>query len=848
MSKRHGPRRRQRCAVALMLIAALAVAACTGGSATAPTTTTPPPTTEPGGSARPAGLRGVSDTLALRLSQGRSQAAPVEPVPVVNGEPLDQATIDAIQARLPEWAGGESLQQTFNWPAQTLPPPRTGQTVDVPFPPPTTSRRQGRCAHRPLEVLRFQPEGDVAIAPFVSITFNQPMVPVGTLDQLDAADVPATITPDVPGRWQWIGTRTLRFDADVRSSIDRLPMATEYTVDDPRRHEVGHAARRSPNDVTFNFTTPPVPCSRSSPTGDSLPLDPVFVATFDQRSTPTPCSHRVLRRRRRRRERAAGHRGRDRGRRHRPADRRAARRGPLAGLPARRSAARRRGDHRRDRPRHAVGRRPADDRRGRTFTGRTYAPLRSTRSTAARRRSARRAATINVEFNNAARPGQFDPARSASTRQSPGMVVGVYGNTIDDQRRRPRPTRVHGHGPDGSTDIFGQTLATTADDTIDDRRGRRRSSSQFAQPLTTLDPLGRHALRSPSARSATTSSGSGCSRSTPSDWADYRQPTLERDHGQPDRPTPPDWPTLIDTTRRHDSEPDRLTETDDRSRRRARAATHRSRRRAGRADARRTAPNSNEYWQNRPTITWVQATDLGVDAVRRHRRAAWSGPPTCATGAPLAAVSASPAGADVGDDRRRWSRHACPLAIDGHVAGRATVATTRRCCPAVLRQTLAQRAVPDEAALVRLRRPPDLPAGRDRVDQGLGAPPHCRTDAQLQLIGDGATVDYTVADAQGNEIGNGRPRRQPARRVRPRASTIPPAPTSATPTSSSRLTVPRDLAFAASQHSFQIEEFRRPEFEVDARTRAPGRSSAPSRQPWPSTPTTTPAARSARRR
>jgi len=39
--------------------------------------------------------------------------------------------------------------------------------------------------------------------------------------QVAAADVPATITPAIAGRWQWIGTRTLRFDA-APGAVDRL--------------------------------------------------------------------------------------------------------------------------------------------------------------------------------------------------------------------------------------------------------------------------------------------------------------------------------------------------------------------------------------------------------------------------------------------------------------------------------------------------------------------------------------------------------------------------------------------------------------------------------------------------
>jgi len=48
-----------------------------------------------------------------------------------------------------------------------------------------------------------------AIAPFLNVTFSQPMVPLATLDELSAAEVPVQITPELPGVWKWLGTTTL---------------------------------------------------------------------------------------------------------------------------------------------------------------------------------------------------------------------------------------------------------------------------------------------------------------------------------------------------------------------------------------------------------------------------------------------------------------------------------------------------------------------------------------------------------------------------------------------------------------------------------------------------------------
>ena len=93
----------------------------------------------------------------------------------------------------------------------------------------------------PCRSLRYQPIGDVDIAPDLSVTFNQPMVPLTTLSQLDQADVPVKVTPALNGRWRWIGTRTLRFE--FTGADDRLPMATSYTVEVPAGTDVAEWAQ-----------------------------------------------------------------------------------------------------------------------------------------------------------------------------------------------------------------------------------------------------------------------------------------------------------------------------------------------------------------------------------------------------------------------------------------------------------------------------------------------------------------------------------------------------------------------------------------------------------------------------
>ena len=223
--------------------------------------------------------------LTVRLSEGTASGTQsLAVVTVVDGRPLTEAEISAVTDRLPPWDAGEDGDSLdFNRPAETLPPPRTGDTIDSPFPP-GSDVQAPEVDSGPLEVLRVQPEGEVGIAPFVSITFNQAMAPLATLAQLDEIDVPVTITPSLPGRWQWIGTRTLRFEHEPEV-FDRLPMATSYVVEIPAG-TTSQSGNELAEAVRFEFETPAPTMLPLTPRHDSLDLQPVFLARFDQRIDP----------------------------------------------------------------------------------------------------------------------------------------------------------------------------------------------------------------------------------------------------------------------------------------------------------------------------------------------------------------------------------------------------------------------------------------------------------------------------------------------------------------------------------------------------------------------------------
>ncbi len=223
--------------------------------------------------------------LQIRLSEGQAVPQTFQALPPVTGDPLTEAEIAQILARLPELMGQVDDSQPFRLPDELLPPPRPGQTITQTFPPPPTDYTPPAVPTGPLQVLRYSPEGDVGLAPFVNVTFNQPMVPLTDLQSLAAQNVPVNLTPALPGTWQWVSPQTLRFEVDS-AVIDRLPMATEFVAEIP----VGTTSLTGgqlAETVRWTFSTPPVRLVSSYPNYGSQPLEPIIFMEFDQLIEPT---------------------------------------------------------------------------------------------------------------------------------------------------------------------------------------------------------------------------------------------------------------------------------------------------------------------------------------------------------------------------------------------------------------------------------------------------------------------------------------------------------------------------------------------------------------------------------
>ncbi len=218
--------------------------------------------------------------LRFRLSEGAAskQSAPANRV--AEGQPLSEAETARLLARLPPLRTEAGAESGFSLRERSLPPPRAGQTVAAAFAPPAAeATRPPSVAPGPLEVLRSAPDGEVEVAPAVSLTFSQPMVAVSSQDEA-AAHVPVTLSPRVAGSWRWLGTQTLVFRPEAEGG--RLPAATVYTVEVPAgtKSAAGVTLARA---HTYSFSTPPPALKRKHPEGEGHARDAVIFMEFDQR-------------------------------------------------------------------------------------------------------------------------------------------------------------------------------------------------------------------------------------------------------------------------------------------------------------------------------------------------------------------------------------------------------------------------------------------------------------------------------------------------------------------------------------------------------------------------------------
>ena len=787
-----------------MVAIGLVVAACNDGGDTSPTTAgVPTPIGNDGTVAAGAAPR----LFGLRLSEGAAIGAVAEPTAVVEGDQLDPARIDEITARLPVWQDNGTQQQSFRWPIQSSPPPRTGETINEPFPPTETTPVEP-VDNGPLKVLRYQPIGDVPIAPYIAITFDQPMVSVGTVAQVNAIDVPVVIEPALDGSWQWIGTRTLRFDYSG-GLIDRLPMATEYTVTVPAGTASANGTKLAAA-VSWQFATPPPTVQSFTPEGDSLRLDQVFVATFDQRIDPGAVLATVHLR--------AG---------DNEVPVRLATPAEIDGDDNARgiSGAAEEGRWLAFRsvdplptdtaltidigPGTPSAEGPSTTTTAATHRGRTYAALKVQRVTCAYGAECEPGSALTVEFNNPLDSTRSDAGAVLVAPALAAAAAGIEYNTLVIRGATAAETEYSVTIPGSFTDVFGQTLGQ--DTTVQVTIGNARLSLQQYDVITTLDPFADTQQLSV----LTVNHDKLRVRifaADPAAFDEYLQYTWRRDSNENQLP---DWPVLSDATVTVAGNADSPVDT----------PIDLAGVLAGKPGqvmvlvepVPAVSPSSNDYYQNRPALTWVQSTQLGVDAISDARRAqVWA--TDLRTGVPVAGAAVRILGGAAGTtDVDGLASLDLPAVTD--TAG--VLIATSGDDTAILSMDAYRQDVRDESRWYVFDDRQVYRPGETMRVKGWVRRLTLSGAAELTAISADATVHYIATDSYGNQLIEGD---APLGTLGGFDLELALPDTADTGAASLSLEL-RDepgLMGGSTWHQFRIEDYRRPEFEVTTRPESEG--------------------------
>jgi uncharacterized protein YfaS (alpha-2-macroglobulin family) len=235
---------------------------------------------------RPQNVNIPGNGLEFRLSEGQEGAENRQTTAPAKGESLSESETANLLKRLPPVKAEQDDQQDFAKRAGTLPAPKNGKIVPVKFPADEERGTPKINAAATLEVVRFSPEGEIPIAPELSVTFSQPMVSVTSQEQA-AQIVPVRLTPEVKGKWRWLGTKTLLFDAE-----QRFPMATKFTATVPAGTKSATSAVLG-KEVSWTFTTPAPKVLQTFPADQVTNRNPLMFVSFDQQINPQAVLNKI---------------------------------------------------------------------------------------------------------------------------------------------------------------------------------------------------------------------------------------------------------------------------------------------------------------------------------------------------------------------------------------------------------------------------------------------------------------------------------------------------------------------------------------------------------------------------
>ncbi|MGQ9457426.1 MAG: Ig-like domain-containing protein [Anaerolineae bacterium] len=243
---------------------------------------TPPPQVPAGGK-----LAAPAPPVVLEARPARGEeVAPDTPVVIRFDQPMDPASVQAAFRIVPAVSGdrkgeGEVVQFTPSAPyergtryqvtlegnAKSL----SGLPLGHPF---TLAFR----AAGYLEVAEVQPADgakDISPRPRLTVVFNRPVVPLTALDEQEALPQPLVLSPAVEGKGEWLNTSIYTFEP----AVDLVP-GTTYTATVPTSLTTVDGLRLE-EDFSWRFTTSAPQVLRHSPMGDLVEPTAFVRLTFN---------------------------------------------------------------------------------------------------------------------------------------------------------------------------------------------------------------------------------------------------------------------------------------------------------------------------------------------------------------------------------------------------------------------------------------------------------------------------------------------------------------------------------------------------------------------------------------
>jgi uncharacterized protein YfaS (alpha-2-macroglobulin family) len=745
--------------------------------------------------------------LTLVLAEGSAATGAMDGPTLATADPLGAAEVERLLKRLPPLASEPADAVPFALREGSKPAPRPGATVATPFPPPPpASEAVEAVAPGPLHVLRASPEGAVPVVGQFSVTFDQPMVSVTSHATLAESELPVKLSPQPRGTWRWLGTRTLIFQADPR-----FPMATAYEALVPAgtRSASGGVLEKAER---FTFETPAPRVLESWPQGGPQRRDEIMFVGFDQRVEPQavlatvkvtaggkPVAIRLL---------DAGELARDERLATRERDGRwlafrAKDELPVDTLvkvsvgPATPSVE----GPKRSTDKHA-------------FEFRTYGPFKMTASRCGWSNECRPGWGWQLEMSNPIDPEGIDPALVKVEPELPGMEVRTWGNVIEVQGPSRGRTTYTVSVDKALRDAFGQTLVEPA---------VARFSVGKAEPslaaagdlLVVLDPAskGRFSVLSVNFERLEVRAW----KVSPEDWSPFL--AYVQEGSRETKPAKAPGKLVIDRTITVGGEADVPTETwidlaevlDD---------GH------GHVALEVRPPTSvldklRHRWP--PVIRrWIEATSIGVDAfVDDEKMIVWANRLSDGKAVAGATVRLQPDGVEgvTGADGTvelklsgalsKGGRGIVSVSADGEQTLLPENAWAWSNDTSWLKQVRTDQArwyVADDRQMYKPKESVRLKGWIRRLDMG--------PRGDLALVADGAVV-WTARDSRGADLAEGKAALNPLGGFDLRFD-LPDTANLGHAQIELRLVGGADLAGSVTHHSFQIQEFRRPEFEVKA--------------------------------